>query len=61
MKKLAIEVMYGSGKVSIKRFTTRKGVDNYFKRLAKATKIFDGHRYTSSFTFKKIWGDLWQV
>jgi len=52
-KKLTIEVVFGSGKTSIRKYTTRKGVDAEYSRLAKATKIYDGNKYTDDFVFRK--------
>jgi hypothetical protein len=53
-KKLRIEIIYGCGKKSIQEFTTRKGVDAEYARLVSATEIYNGHTYTSDFTFRKI-------
>lgn len=53
-KKLTIKISYGCGKTSEKTFTTRKGADNEEKRLISATALFDGHKYTSDFSFTRI-------
>jgi len=53
-KKLTIRIIYGCGKVSSKTYATRKGVDAEYARLAKADKIYDGHKYTSDWTFEKV-------
>lgn len=53
-KKLNIEVVFGCGKKSLIKFNNRKGSDAEYARLASATKIFNGHQYTSDFTFTKV-------
>jgi hypothetical protein len=54
-KKLRIEITYGCGKKTIKPYTTRKGVDAEYARLASASKIYDGRKFTDNFTFCKIY------
>ncbi len=57
-KKLAIQITYPCGRVSEKRFTTKKGSDNEFKRLTKdpSRPIYDSfkRKYISGYTVKQI-------
>lgn len=53
-KKLKIRIVFGCGKISTINCTSRKQCDSEFKRLSGDSEIYDGHKYTSDFTFERI-------